>query len=170
MNIGDKKMNPSLKYAVCLLTSTLFLSQGTCAQHQQPLKEIAPYPAAEKGYVLKVIQLPSLANESQAKVELQVGKVIDVDCNSYSFGGELEIKTLEGWGYNYYVLDELKGPMGTLMACPDGKKKNEFITINNVPLLRYNSELPVVIYVPEDVVVKYRIWEPQGVLKEAQTQ
>lgn len=163
-------MKPSLKYVAYLLASTLLVSQAACAQHSKPLKEIAPYPAAEKGYVRKVIQLPALPDENLAKVELQIGKVIDVDCNRYFFGGELQSETLEGWGYDYYVLNELKGPMGTLMACADGSKHKEFVTINNIPLMRYNSKLPIVLYVPEDVVVKYRVWSPQGVAQEAQTQ
>ena len=38
-------------------------------------------------------------------------------------------------------------------------KVDRFITLGGEPkLLRYNSRLPVVVYVPADVEVRYRIW------------
>ncbi len=49
---------------------------------------------------------------------------------------------------------------GTLMAPnPNAPKVNRFITLGGEPfLLRYNSKLPIVVYVPEGVEVRYRIW------------
>jgi ecotin len=49
---------------------------------------------------------------------------------------------------------------GTLMAVdPEAPKVPRFITIGGDPyLIRYNSRLPVVVYVPEGVEVRYRIW------------
>jgi ecotin len=36
---------------------------------------------------------------------------------------------------------------------------NRFITLGGEPfLIRYNSRLPVVVYAPEGVEVRYRIW------------
>jgi ecotin len=49
---------------------------------------------------------------------------------------------------------------GTLMAVdPDIPKVERFITLGGEPeLRRYNSRLPMVIYVPKGVEVRYRIW------------
>jgi ecotin len=94
-------------------------------------------------------------------VELMIGQTVKTDAhNQYFFGGKLETETIAGWGFTRYVLRKL-GPMaGTLMAVdPDAPKLDRFITIGGEPkLLRYNSRLPIVVYVPKGVEVRYRIW------------
>ncbi len=127
--------------------------------HAVDSKTIEAFPKASEGQVRYVISLPEIATENDAKVELIVGKTMEVDCNRHFFGGEIKEKDLEGWGYNYYEVSELKGPMGTRMGCMDNAKKEEFVTLQPQPLLRYNSKLPIVVYAPKDVVVKYRIWQ-----------
>ena len=56
---------------------------------------------------------------------------------------------------------------GTLMAVdPDASKVNRFIPLGGEPyLIRYNSKLPVVVYVPEGVEVRYRIWRAGAKIK-----
>jgi ecotin len=119
------------------------------------------FPPAEEGMVRYVLQLPKQADESVFKVELIVGKKVRVDeKNSYFFGGNMEKETIKGWGYPRYTVSEL-GPMaGTLMAIdPNLPKVDRFITLGGEPyIIRYNSRLPIVVYVPEDVEVRYRIW------------
>ncbi|MNY77756.1 Ecotin precursor [compost metagenome] len=45
------------------------------------------------------------------------------------------------------------------MACPDSSRKQAFVPVGGEPMLvRYNSKLPLVIYAPADVEVRYRIW------------
>jgi ecotin len=48
-----------------------------------------------------------------------------------------------------------------MMACPEGKKRAKFVTasLGEHRLLRYNSKLPIVVYTPENIEVKYRIWQ-----------
>ena len=56
------------------------------------------------------------------------------------------------------------GPMaGTLMAVdPDAPKVALFVVVGGEPyLIRYNSRLPVVVYVPEGVEVRYRVWSAE---------
>lgn len=119
------------------------------------------FPTAEKGMVRYVLQLPQQADESAFRLELIVGKTVQIDAgNRYFFGGRIEEETIEGWRYTRYIVRQL-GPMaGTLMAVdPNAPKVARFITLGGDPyIIRYNSRLPVVIYVPEDVSVRYRIW------------
>jgi ecotin len=115
-----------------------------------------------------VLQLPQQDDESIFKVELIVGKTVEVDeKNRYFFGGTIEKETIKGWGYPRYIVSKI-GPMaGTLMAVdPDAPKVARFITLGGEPyIIRYNSRLPIVVYVPEDVEVRYRIWTTGADLK-----
>jgi ecotin len=115
-----------------------------------------------------VLQLPQQDDESIFKVELIVGKTVEVDeKNRYFFGGTIEKETIKGWGYPRYIVSKI-GPMaGTLMAVdPDAPKVARFITLGGEPyIIRYNSRLPIVVYVPEGVEVRYRIWTTKTELK-----
>lgn len=127
----------------------------------QAADPIDAYPPAEKDMTRHVLNLPAEKDESIIKIELILGKTVKTDSvNRYFFGGNLETKTVEGWGYPYHILPEI-GPMaGTLMAIPrDLPKTERFIAIGGEPyLIRYNSKLPVVIYAPKGVEVRYRFW------------
>jgi ecotin len=49
---------------------------------------------------------------------------------------------------------------GTLMAIgPNAPKVNRFIALGSEPyLIHYNSLLPIVVYAPDGVEIRYRIW------------
>ena len=142
----------SLLAVACMSTSA--------AAAEQPLEKIAPFPKAEQGMKRQVIQLPQQQDESALKVELMIGQTLEVDCNRHRLGGQLESKTLEGWGYDYYVFDKVTSPVSTMVACPDGKKEKQFVMagLGDAGMLRYNSKLPIVVYTPANIDVKYRIW------------
>jgi ecotin len=119
------------------------------------------FPPAEEGMVRYVLHLPKQTDESALKVELMVGKTVELDVqNRYFFAGQIEAETIAGWGFTRYLVRKI-GPMaGTHMAVdPNVPKAVRFITLGGDSyLVRYNSRLPVVIYVPEGVEVQYRIW------------
>ncbi len=128
------------------------------------------FPPPDEGMVRYVINVPKQRDDSAFKVELQVGKMVRTDAvNRYFFGGVLETKTIDGWGFDRHILREL-GPMGgTLMApAPKTPQTDRFITLRGDPqLLRYNSQLPLVVYVPKDVQVRYRIWRASHLIQRA---
>jgi ecotin len=153
-----------------ILTSALALSLATFGPHAlaAKLKDVAPYPEAEAGFTRHVIHLSQQTDENNHKVEILAGKQLDVDCNRQRLGGTLEEKTLQGWGYNYYRLEAVKGPMSTMMACPDGKKTKAFVpVIGEGFMLHYNSKLPIVVYAPKGVEVNYRIWSASEQISKA---
>ena len=143
------------KVKLAFVLGALVMSQLAAAD---ALKGLEHFPVAEAGQVRQVMMLPELENERNARIELLIGKEMEVDCNRHFFGGHLEEKDLQGWGYTYWVLDELKEPMRSMMACPSHVKTRDFVTMNTNGLIRYNSKLPLIVYVPEGVQVKYRVW------------
>lgn len=122
---------------------------------------LKPFPPADEGMVRHVLRLPEQPDEGLLRVELIVGKTVSTDAaNRYFFAGSILEETIQGWGYTRYVLPEL-GPMGgTLMAVdPATPEVERFVTLAGEPyLIRYNSRLPVVVYVPEGAEVRCRIW------------
>ncbi|NBC10411.1 MAG: proteinase inhibitor I4 serpin [Planctomycetes bacterium] len=141
-----------------LLIAALTAASAPAAERKDPLEA---YPPAAEGMSRYVLQLPPEDDESRLRVELIVGKTVETDkINRYFFGGKIERSTVEGWGYPRYDVEELGPLAGTLMAPPsDAPKVERFIALGGEPyLIRYNSKLPVVVYVPEDAEVRYRIW------------
>lgn len=149
-------------------TIGLIIAGLSSAAHAAKLEEIAPFPKPESGYTRQVIHLAPQAQEGAFQVEILAGKTLTVDCNRQRLGGILEEKNLEGWGYPFYRLDKVIGPMSTMMACPDGKSRKDFVpVVGDGFLLRYNSRLPIVLYVPKDVEVRYRIWSASSKVEKA---
>ena len=151
---------------VFFLTALVCLCTVISAQTADNLKA---FPPAEKGMVRHVLQLPQAEDESLFKVQLIVGKTVEVDdVNTYFFSGKIEKETIQGWGFSRYQVNKL-GPMaGTLMAVdPSAPKIVKFIPLAGEPyLIRYNSRLPIVVYVPEGVEVRYRIWTAGAEMKK----
>lgn len=157
-----------------ILQSLLLAALATALHAGEPTEEarnnLRAFPAPVQGMTRHVIYLPKEADESLLKVELVIGKTVVIDeQNRYFFSSKIEEETIQGWGFTRYVLPKL-GPMaGTLMGVPPGAPKIErFITLGGEPnLLRYNSRLPLVVYVPQEVEVLYRVWRAERVLKAA---
>lgn len=157
-----------MKKAILSVMAAALIS--SCAVATEDLEKIAPYPKAEAGMTRHVIELTKQQNENNFMVELVIGKTIKADCNRQWFMGELDEKTLEGWGYSYYKLDEVKGSASTMMGCSE-PAKDRFVStqLGDDAFVRYNSKLPIVIYAPKDMQVKYRIWSTDDKLMDSVT-
>lgn len=143
------------------LVSMILLGLLCALQPVRAADNLQAFPPAEQGMVRYVLQLPHQADESAFQVELIAGKTVAVDDrNRYFFGGRIAEETIQGWGFPRYVVSPLGPLAGTRMAVdPTAPKVNRWIALGGEPfLIRYNSRLPVVVYAPEGVEVRYRIW------------
>ena len=143
------------------LVSMILLGLLCALQPVRAADNLQAFPPAEQGMIRYVLQLPHQADESAFQVELIAGKTVAVDDrNRYFFGGRIAEETIQGWGFPRYVVSPLGPLAGTRMAVdPTAPKVNRWIALGGEPfLIRYNSRLPVVMYAPEGVEVRYRIW------------
>ena len=141
---------------------------GACASAMPPANDLNAWPPAESGETRFVVRLPELDDESGHGVELEIGREMEIDCNQHWFGGRFERQVVPGWGYPLYRLTGIAGPASTMMACPGEEKRTAFVPVRlEDPYLRYNSKLPVVVYVPDGFTVRYRIWSTDGATQEA---
>lgn len=154
-NQVSKKLLTAL--SVVFLSSSVVLAADNNADDTSV--DLDAFPAPEANYERHIIRLPVGNYENNLKIELLPGKVQELDCNLAHYTGQLTEKTLEGWGYNYYELSDLSGPLSTKMACPDEEKSLKFVPVLTTgSLLEYNSRLPVVVYLPEGLELRWRTW------------
>ncbi len=146
-------------WAMILLGSSLY------AQSEKK-DNIHMFPQAKEGYIRQVIELPKTQNDADHRVELRIGKVMLVDCNQHTLWGKVQDVTLKGWGYKYVEASEINLGASTMMACPEPKSER-FIALRD-NLRRYNSRLPLIVYVPEGYEVRYRIWNAADKVQKAQ--
>jgi ecotin len=91
-----------------------------------------------------------------------------VDCNIHRFGAVLSEQVASGWGYSYYVIDRIDGPLSTMMACPEETRERRFVSAPlGDSLVPYNSRLPLVVYVPDGFDVRYRVWSAGAATQSA---
>lgn len=145
-----------------LMLAFCTLLVGSHAMAQQSAQDnLKAYPAPADGMKRLVVYLEPKEEEEDYRVELMVGKTLEVDAaNRFFFAGSLEEETIEGWGFPKYIVKQI-GPMaGTRIGVdPDAPKVKRFVRLGGEPkLLRYNSKLPLVVYVPKDAEVRMRVW------------
>jgi ecotin len=119
------------------------------------------FPEAAEGMERLVIQLPhkERGEEDDFKVELIPGKVMLTDgVNNVRLGVTISPQPLKGWGYTYYNVTGSDAVMSTMMAAPEDAQKVEQFVQGKSLFIRYNSRLPIVVYVPEGHAVRYRLW------------
>ncbi len=157
---------------LCLtaLLCLLWLPESTMAANtDEDPKYLDAFPKAEAGMKRFVIQLPhkERGEEDDFRVEIIVGKEVETDgVNQQNLGGNIEDKPLTGWGFTYYQVSKFGPTASTLMAVPPGTKPvRKFLSFSR--MIRYNSRIPVVVYVPEDGQVRYRVWAAPPEAKQA---
>jgi ecotin len=154
---GDSQ--PRLRWRLFSCAVVAALGVGDVQAQPRPSRdELQAFPQAAPGQVRRVIRLPAERDENALRVGLVVGRTLWVDCNRQMFSARIEERTTEGWGYTYYVVTSAGPPASTMMACPTNARSRQFVRSANEPLLRYNSRLPLVVFAPNDVEVRYRIW------------
>lgn len=140
-------------------------AQQPAAPNPAASQELKAFPAELKGYRRHVIELPVLAAEGDHRLELIGTKAMTVDCNTRGMDGRFEARDVAGWGYTYWVLQSRGQVMSTMMACPPGSARPGTVQTQGT-LVRYNSKLPVVVFVPEGMGLGYRVWSA-GALQAA---
>jgi len=133
--------------------------------------DLEGFPDTVDGKQRHVIRLPMAVDESRFMVELVPGKTERVDCNLRSYRAALARRTLDGWGYPYYVLAHPEPAPTTLKACPPGSESRRFVRVRGDDLmLPYNSRLPLVVYLPDGLQLKYRVWRADKTLSDARAE
>jgi len=148
-----------------LLALLTFFSSATL--HARPSDASSwqkAYPAAEKGMKRIVIHLDAQKDEFSWKVELIVGKTVETDgVNRVALMGKIEERPVEGWGYTFYRAEiKSDGMISTRIGVdPNQPKVKQFVTLMPYGPVRYNSRLPIVVYIPEGYEVRYRFWKAE---------
>ena len=146
-----------------------------------PRLDLSGYPATKQGLKRWVIQPSGLLPKSDDamisahpldwRVQLIVGKEVDVDCNVKRLSGpSLSMQRLpEASGK---ALFEISGPvlvLSTRMACTKEQAQGtSFLSLGKQPyLIPYNASWPVVVDLPDGVVLRWRVWKAETKQQEA---
>lgn len=165
---------------MALTLPLLMAAAATAPGRALPRLDLKPYPAAGAGEARWVIQVPgvlrpspdpSLSSDPEDwRVELIVGREMEVDCNRHLLQGSIRPESVPGWGYTIYRVSGGGRALTTLMACPpDQPPRRAFVPLAGEPtLVRYNASLPIVVYAPENLQVRWRLWKAESGRREAQ--
>ena len=146
-----------------------------------PRMDLNDYPQPIAGQQRWVIQLPGLlakrpdpvlsTNAVDWRVQLIVGRTIQLDCNQHHLAGQgLRMERLQGSEQRmlYSVAGAVK-VMSTRMVCPPDEPMHEsFLVLGSKPyLVPYNASFPIVVDVPGGLEVRWRLWKAEITQREA---
>ena len=137
--------------------------------------DLSGYPAPAAGLQRWVIQPSGLlpkssdplisANPHDWRVQLIVGKNVDLDCNhSWLSGPSLRMQRLpEASGKALFVVNGPLVVMKTRKAClPDQPRQRSFLSLGKQPyLVPYNPSWPIVVDLPKGTELRWRVWKAE---------
>jgi ecotin len=169
---------PPLARPLALAAGAALLAAG--AAGAVPRLDLAPYPGPAAGQNRWVIQLPGVLppnpdpamspSAADWRVELIVGREVEVDCNRAFFSGRIRSETIPAAGTKVYRVSNVS-PIGTTrMACPPGTPRRKvFLPMGGKPyVVPYNVSRPIVVYAPRDLEVRWRLWKAERDQRPAQ--
>jgi ecotin len=147
-----------LRHRIWQAGETYPITLALAAIYNAATRALVAFPTEKDGYQRFVLMLPEVTDTSkELKVEMIPGKIEEVDCNRHILIGTFSKETVDGWGYDYLVFSSDGIMAATRMACVDPARP-EFVS-GPTEFIRYNSELPIVVFAPEGFEVRFRIWE-----------
>ncbi len=150
-----------------LLLADLLVTAGWALAAEHP--ELKAFPAPEEGMERFVIVLTDQDDEADFKIELLAGKQMLTDgVNQVRLATTIEPRSLSGWGYTYYQVTGSSLTMSTLMAVPEESKPVMRFVAGTPLVIAYNSRLPIVVYAPQGIEVRYRIWSAAELTSSAE--
>ena len=164
-------LKPVACFGAALSLSALVALAGVAI----PRLNLTGYPEPAPGLKRWVIQPSGLLPKSADpfisahpldwRIQLIVGQTVTLDCNT---------KRLAGSGMTMRMLPkasgkallEVKGPVAvisTKMACPDDQPtRTSFLSLGKQPyLIPYNASWPIVVDLPENVQLRWRVWKAE---------
>ncbi|MEX1323896.1 MAG: ecotin family protein [Synechococcaceae cyanobacterium] len=176
----DSSASDRARWRTALAVSLPLLMAAAAAPVRAiPRLDLKPYPAPAAGESRWVIQVPGVLRPSPDpaissdpadwRVELIVGRELEVDCNRHLLQGRITPESVPGWGYTVYRVSGGERALSTLMACPpDQPPRRAFVPLAGEPtLVRYNASLPIVVYAPKDLEVRWRLWKGETDARQA---
>ena len=164
-----------LKPVACFGAALSLSALAALAGVAIPRLNLTGYPEPAPGLKRWVIQPSGLLPKSADplisahpldwRIQLIVGQTVWLHCNT---------KRLSGSGMTMRMLPkasgkallEVKGPVAvisTKMACPDDQPtRTSFLSLGKQPyLVPYNASWPIVVDLPENVQLRWRVWKAE---------
>jgi hypothetical protein len=96
------------------------------------------------------------------RVELIIGRSMEVDGNRHVLQGALVEETVAGWGHPMFRVTGGRQVVSTRMACPGQAPRRQLVGLGGRPtLVPVNPKLPIVVVAPKELEVRWRLWRPE---------
>ena len=109
------------------------------------------------------------ANPADWRVELIVGRELQVDCNRQMLRGRLQAQPVAARGARLYRVSGGDVVASTRMACPAAQPpRRAFVPLSGPPtVVPYSVSQPIVVDAPRDLQVRWRLWKAENRQQEA---